>query len=472
MIMLYGSIGIITAVGFGLVPRSNIGAGGIPPDPISLVIVEPVPGTDIADINDDYGTTTVDAVDGRDLYLLLVPPGFSEADLDALANDPRIEEVETDDDTLAPEAAGGDTQPIFFYVPPSAYGQQYAPGLIQLGPAHQYATGHGVVVAILDTGADADHELLAGRIDPGGYNFVDDNTDIADIPTGLDRDGDGLFDEMFGHGTFVAGVIAMVAPDASIMPVRVLDSEGFSDVFRVVQGIYYAIDRGVDVINLSLGTRSHNHILRNAVDDAVAAGIVVVAASGNDDREHPGQMPALEETTLGISSVDAEDVKSSFSNYGDYVSLSAPGNDVVSAMPGGQYAMASGTSISTAFVAGTAALLRSLVPLATPAEIAAHLLASGQNLDAQNPEYSGLLGAGRLDVAAALSHAGAPAPNPDIAGPGIVEMIGEIGEIGEDVTPPALPGLPGGPDSLPGVWDRTARIHADLWILLGEHQRP
>ena len=131
--------------------------------------------------------------------------------------------------------------------------------------------------------------------------------------------------------------------------------------------------------------------------------------------------------------------------------------------------MASGTGIPTAFVAGTAAWLRALVPLATPAEIAAHLLASGQNLDAQNPEYSGLLGAGRLDVAAALSHAGAPAPNPDIAGPGIVEMIGEIGEA---VTPPALPGLPGGPDSLPGVWDRTARIHADLWILLGEHQRP
>ncbi len=464
MITLCASIGIITAVSFGFAPRANSGAGASPPVPFSLVIVEPVPGVDITGINDDYGTTTVDAVDGRDLYLLQLPNGFTNADYDALANDPRIAEVETDDDSLAPEAAGGDTQPIFFYVPPIAYGQQYAPGLIQLGQAHQYATGHGVVVAVLDTGADADHELLAGRIDPGGYNFVDDNTDTADIATGLDRDGDGQFDEMFGHGTFVAGIIAMVAPDASILPVKVLDSEGFSDVFRVVQGIYYAIDRGVDVINLSLGTRSHNHILRNAVDDAVAAGIVVVAASGNDDREHPGQMPALEETTLGISSVDADDVKSSFSNFGDYISLSAPGHDIVSAMPGGQYAVASGTSISTAFVAGTVALLRSFVPQDTPADIDAHLLASAQNLDAGNPDYAGLLGAGRLDVAAALSHADAGSPDPDIGGPGIVELLS-----GDDITPLALPGLPGGPAWSPRMSGRhIARIEADLLILLGE----
>ncbi len=461
--MLCGPVGIIAAAGFGLAPGSNIGAGGTMPGPIVLAIVEPVPGTDIADINDDYGTTTVDAVGGRDLYLLQLPAGFSDADFGALANDPRIEEVETNDDSLAPEAAGGDTQPIFFYVPPIFYGQQYAPDLINLGPAHQCATGHGVVVAVLDTGVDADHELLAGRIDPGGYNFVDDNADTADIPTGLDRDGDGRLDEMFGHGTFVAGVIAMVAPDASIMPVKVLDSEGFSDVFRIVQGIYYAIDQGVDVINLSLGTRSHNHIIRNAVDDAVAAGIVVVAATGNDDREHPGQMPALQETALGISSVDADDVKSSFSNYGEYVSLSAPGHEVVSAMPGGLYALASGTSISTAFVTGTAALVRSLAPLATPAEVGAHLLASAQNMDAENPGYAGLLGAGRLDVAAALSFAGAPAPNPETSGPGPGEMMDD------DASPQALPGLAGGPGRSPRPWGGVSGIQADLLILLGEN---
>ena len=465
MIMLYGSLAVIAAVAFGSAPEPGYGDGGNMQSPGGLAIVEPSPGADIADINADYGTTTVDVVAGRDLYLLQLPAGFSDADLEALTNDPRVATVETDDDALAPEAVGGDTQPIFFYVPPGAYGQQYAPGLIQLAAAHQYTTGQGVVVAVLDTGVDADHELLVGRIDPGGYNFVDDNTDIADVPTGLDRDGDGQFDEMFGHGTFVAGVILMVAPDASILPVKVLDSEGFSNVFRIVQGLYYAIDQGVDVINLSLGTRSHNHILRNAVDDAVSAGIVVVAASGNEDREHPGQMPALEETTLGISSVDANGLKSSFSNYGDYVSLSAPGHDVVSAMPGGAYAVASGTSISTAFVAGTAALLRSFSPLDTPADIAAHLSASAQNLDAENPAYVGLLGAGRLDVAAALSHADGPGADPEIGEPEIDDLFGE----GEP--PQGLSRLPGGPDLSPrprGGFARISRIVADLRVLLGE----
>ena len=182
--------------------------------------------------------------------------------------------------------------------------------------------------------------------------------------------------------------------------------------------------------------------LRDAIAEARAEGIVVVAAAGNDDREHPVQMPAGEDTVIGVSSTDADDVRSDFTNYGQYISLSAPGRDIVSAMPGGLYALFSGTSLSSAFVAGTAALLRSHDPLATPGEIETRLLLQTEPIDDLNPGYVGLLGAGRLDAAAALN----PTPPDD----GIMGF--------------SFRGDPGS-----ARWEvNLARVVTDLLILLGE----
>jgi subtilisin family serine protease len=396
-------IGIATAVGVGLSLALICRAEVNPAFSDSLLIVELMPGGDIEEINADYGTVTVAAIADRDLYLQALPQVLSmQSAGQSLADDPRVRETESDDDCLAPEAVNGDTQPIFFFVPPDEFDEQLSAGQLNLDAVHEWATGADTVIALLDTGVDPDHELLAGRIEPGGYNFVDGNNDTADVGSGLDRDGDGLVDEMVGHGTFVAGLLATIAPDATILPIRVLDPEGFSDAFRLVQGIYHAVDQGVDVIHLGLGTRSHNQIIRDAVDAAHAAGIVVVAAAGNDDHEHPVQMPAGQDTTIGVTSTDLDDIKSDFSNYGQYISLSAPGRDIVSAMPGGLYARASGTSVSSALVAGTVALLRSQEPLATPDEIEDRLTSHAANIDGVNPGYVGLLGAGRLDPAAAL----------------------------------------------------------------------
>jgi len=436
-------IGIVAAVGLGvsLVPTAR--ADVTPATGTSRLIVELVPGADVNEINADYGTATIAAITGRNIYLLALPQVYSiEGYGEFLADDPRVEKAEADNDCLAPEAVDGDTQPIFFYVPPAEYGQQYAPDLLNIEAAHQWATGTGTVVAVLDTGVDSSHPLLAGTIEPGGYNFVDGNIDTSDVGSGLDQDGDGLIDELVGHGTFIAGIVVTMAPNASILPVRVLDSEGFSDVFRLVQGIYHAVDNGVDVIHLGLGTRSHNHILRDAIAEARAEGIVVVAAAGNDDREHPVQMPAGEDTVIGVSSTDADDVRSDFTNYGQYISLSAPGRDIVSAMPGGLYALSSGTSLSSAFVAGTAALLRSHDPLATPVEIESRLLSRTQPIDDLNPGYEGLLGAGRLDAAAAI--------NPTNPNDGIMGF-----------------GLRGDPGSARWAIELD-RVATDLLILLGE----
>ena len=418
------AIGLITATAFGVPGVDVIAFGGRRADvtrgraPI-LMILELVPGADVNEVTADFGLTLLDSIESQNLYLVVVPAAVADQETGGLHVDPRVEEAEADDDATAPQAADGDTQPIFFYVPPGEFEGQYAMSLVDIDGAHSSATGVGVVVAVLDTGADIDHELLVGRIAPGGYDFVDDDTDVAEVAIGLDRDGDGFPDELHGHGTFVAGIIATVAPDASILPIRVLDSEGYADVFRVVQGIYYAIDQDVDVINLSLGTRSHNRILRNAVADAADAGIIVVTAVGDEDLEHPAQVPSSENTTLAVAATDDDDVKSLLSNYGDHVSITAPGREIVSAMPDGAYAEASGTSISTAFVSGTVALLRSADATLTQAQIETLLYLTAHEIDSVNPGFEGLLGAGRLDVAAAVAEAMPAGPRRSL-----IEFIG------------------------------------------------
>jgi len=182
----------------------------------------------------------------------------------------------------------------------------------------------------------------------------------------------------------------------------VLDSDGMSDSFRIAQGIYHAIDRGVDVINLSLSTNNHNQIIRRALEAAREAGIVITAAAGNRDREHPVQFPADHEAVIGVAATDANDVRGQFSNYGSYVALSAPGVGIVSTLPGNMYGKAAGTSLSTALVSGAVALIRAADPGASPEAVEQLLFQAADDLDGTNAGYEGKLGAGRLNVAVAL----------------------------------------------------------------------
>ncbi len=388
-----------------------------------FAIVELVPGASIEDINADYGTQTERSISVHNLYLLTLPEGVSLNWLaNALLDDPRVEDAELNEDCQAPEAVGGDTQPLFFYVPSSFYEEQYSIPLLGLATSCE-GCGAGIVVAVLDTGVDAGHPLLLGRVLPG-VDFVDRDGDPDDVGNGVDDDADGAVDSMTGHGTFVAGVVATVAPDSMILPVKVLDDEGDGDVFRVVEGIYYAVAVGADVINLGLTTKNHNHILRDALDFAYEAGVVLVAAAGNDDRKNPVPLPAGHEGVIAVAATDELDYKADFSNFGAYVSLCAPGAGIVSAMPGGEFASASGTSISAALVSASAALLLAGDPLLLPEEVRQHLEETAAGLNEDNPQYEGLLGAGRLDVEAAV----APAPVGEI-GP-FEELFGEFTEMG------------------------------------------
>ncbi len=232
---------------------------------------------------------------------------------------------------------------------------------------------------------------LSDRLAPGGRDLVDGDDVPQDTGDGVDEDGDGLIDEAAGHGTYVTGAVLAVAPDARVLPVRVLTSDGRGFAFSVAEGIRHAVAANADVINLSLGTPVDSQLLREVVDD-VGEEVTIVAAAGNEgstQRQYPGASRGV----LSVASIDASDARSSFSNHG-WVDVAAPGEGVVSTYPGG-FATWDGTSAATPLVAGQAALLA-----ATGAENAAGAIpSSAVPLDPA-------LGAGRVDVAASLSGGG------------------------------------------------------------------
>jgi subtilisin family serine protease len=209
------------------------------------------------------------------------------------------------------------------------------------------------VVAVLDTGVDMSHDFFNGRILPG-VDLVDDDNDPSEVADGIDQDGDGQADEAHGHGTFVAGVVLQIAPNARILPVRVLDAEGNGDRYAVVAGIEYAVAQGADVINLSFGLNGEleSKRLEEAVKWAHDQGVVVVAAAGNnsDDNKH---FPAALKKVVSVTALDEtnEDL-ARYANRGKWISVAAPGNDIVSTTAGGGYARWSGTSMATPVVAG------------------------------------------------------------------------------------------------------------------------
>ena len=244
--------------------------------------------------------------------------------------------------------------------------------------------GEGVIVAVIDTGIDANHPDLANQIAPGGYDFVDKDEDP--------RDGNG-------HGTHVAGIIAAagnngigvvgIAPKAKILPLRVLDDSGRGSTFAIVKAMSYAAKKGAKVINMSLGSPPGGILSRTYMriygDSLLRKGVLLVAASGNE--AGPVGMPAEVTSFMAIGATNALDKLASFSNFGKQVSVSAPGVNILSTMPTypsylssqhadtvtASYSMLSGTSMATPVVAGAAALLFSQNPSWTPAQVRSQL---------------------------------------------------------------------------------------------------
>jgi len=276
----------------------------------------------------------------------------------------------------------------------SGYVNQFAFEQIHLTSAAITVTGAGLIVAVIDSGVSLSHPALFGHL-LAGRDFVGNDL-IADEEPG----GAG-----WGHGTHVAGVIAHIAPNAQLLPVRVLDPQGRGNSFAVAAALEWAVQQGADVINLSLGSDRDSRLLHDAVQWAVDQGVVVVAAAGNSQSSLP-HYPAAYAPVVAVTGVDEDGVKASFANYStDWVDIAAPAVGITSTVVGplgDGYAGWSGTSMATAFVSGAMALERQRYPAATVAQLTQLVRARAGNLDGINPDYAGALGGGLLDVAALL----------------------------------------------------------------------
>ncbi|MBI3958626.1 MAG: S8 family serine peptidase [Chloroflexi bacterium] len=276
----------------------------------------------------------------------------------------------------------------------SGYVNQFAFDQIRLTSAAITVTGSGLIVAVIDSGVSLSHPALRGHL-LAGRDLVDNDL-IADEEPG----GAG-----WGHGTHVAGIIAHIASDAQILPVRVLDPQGRGNSFAVASALEWAVQQGADVVNLSLGSDSDSRLLREAVQWTIDQRVAVVAAAGNSQSSLP-HYPAAYAPVVAVTGVDADGVKATFANYGsEWVDVAAPAVGITSTIVGPQgngYAGWSGTSMAAAFVSGAMALERQRYPDATVAELAQMVWARADSLDAINPTYAGALGGGLLDMRALL----------------------------------------------------------------------
>ncbi len=240
-------------------------------------------------------------------------------------------------------------------------------------------TGADVTVCVVDTGIDKDHPDLQANI-VGGKNFAAKGAAVD--PTQWDDDN--------GHGTHVAGTIAAldnsvgvvgVAPQASLLAAKVLDRRGSGYLSDVVAGVDYCVQSGADVVSMSLGTSSDVQTMHDAVDAAYAAGVLLVAAAGND---YGGAVsyPAAYDSVIAVSATDSSDNLASFSSVGPEVELAAPGVSVLSTYKGGSYATLSGTSMATPHVSGVVALAIQANPLLSNAEVRALLQNTADDLGA------------------------------------------------------------------------------------------
>ena len=379
---------------------------------VAITLVE---GVSAAEIAAQHGAIVVSAEAGERTASLRPVAGQSASTLmDQLAIDGRV--ITSEPNTWF-EPAEARQQSFAFddgSGTPATYIEQPIAGLLELDRAHDVATGKGVKVAIIDTGADMKHSMLRRSI-VGGWDFVANDADPTDARDFIDNDRDGRVDEAWGHGTHVAGLVHLVAPEAQLLIVRVLDAEGRGDVVNVAAGVRWAMENGAKVINLSLGLTTRSDALQNVLEDAENAGVLVIAPSGNWGTSSIVDFPGKSTHTACIAATDAAGNGASFSSYGSDVELSAPGVAVRSTYPGGGYRLWSGTSMSAPLVAGAAALLAEKHPLWDLVLLQDRLQSTARALRSAPPGASTQqFGAGVLNVGAALAPDFVPNQDPPV----------------------------------------------------------
>ena len=376
-----------------------------------VVKLNPTIGATIEGINADYGLTTLEELPGSTgIYLLRVPAGSdTEGMVGRLVKDTRLLYAEPNFVAATDTPEGDGRHRAYGVSDTNGSSEQYAAAAFGLPCAATVSLGQDTTVSVIDTGAQLDHPDLDENFeDVAHYDFVDKDRNPTDRAVGLDADGDGLKDEVVGHGTHVAGIVDLVAPAAKIMPLRALNSEGRGNTFTIAKAISYAKSNGADVINLSLGSSRRSATLQGVITDTIKNGVVVAAAAGNSNSVLPHYPAAGNGTAasadglVAVTAVDMYAKKSDYANYGTWVDIAAPGNGIRSTYPVNMYANWSGTSMATPFISGQAALIHAVYGSLGPAGVETKIRISARSLTLQNPTYVGMLGAGEANACASL----------------------------------------------------------------------
>jgi thermitase len=305
------------------------------------VLVKMKAGKDLKSVAAKKGLTDVnDLGAGKSEWKLVkVPAGTADQYLDQLNADADVE-IAQPDFVRTIDATPND---------PSYPSQWHLPN-VQAPQAWDITKGSSSrTIAIVDTGVDLNHADIKAKI-VQGYDYVN---------------GDSVAQDDHGHGTHCAGIAAASTNNAAstagldwnakIMPVKVLDAAGSGYDSDIINGVYYAADHGANVISMSLGGGSNNPAFQSAIDYAWGKGLVIVAAAGNSNTTVKSY-PAAYNNVIAVASTTSSNVRSSFSNYGTWVHVAAPGSSILSLKMGGGTTTMSGTSMATPLVAGLATL--------------------------------------------------------------------------------------------------------------------
>lgn len=334
------------------------------------------------------GANQESQIPALNLRVIEVPAQAAVALLEALNKNADVEYAEPDGKA---QALGTANDPYF------TNGSQWWLSKIQTPQAWDLTTGSSsVVVAVIDSGVLKSHPDIGGKVLPG-YDFINNDSDATDDN---------------GHGTAVAGIIgsssnnslgmASVAWGSPVLPVKVLDAAGSGSYSAICNGIVWSVDSGARILNLSLGGTTASRSLQDAVNYAWNKKAVVVAAAGNNGN-NVAFYPAACSNVLAVSATNSSDGRPSWSNYGTYVDVSAPGENILTLNGGNGYANWNGTSFSCPVTSGVVALMASAAPQLSNAILVDLLARNSDDLGAAG--YDIYFGNGRVNASRAVQAA-------------------------------------------------------------------
>ena len=432
---MFAALGVLVL----LAPTISAKEGGaFVPDQLTCAFVD---SAYVDSVNATYGTSVLRYLPQTGSFLLQTQPGqdvvLLSTQIGAL---PQVVYCTPNYYTDAPEPVQG-SQPFIDAAPSiEKYTGQTAGTQIGITQSQVISTGAGVRVGVIDVGVSLSHPALGGQT-VSGVDYVDGGP--ATDPAGGSASG---------HGTFVAGVIHLVAPAAEIVSYRVMDTAGRGVGFTVAEAILQAVDDGCKVINLSMVMTGKQGTSDFAIEYAKNHNVLVVAAAGNDSTSAE-RFPSDDSYTLGVAALDSQLHKADFSNFNGKVDLCAPGTNIYAPFLDSSYAHWQGTSFAAPFIAGEAALILSRRPNIQWSELV-HAMTSNSaiNVDSLNPTFVGQLGDGLANPVGAMSSLGIICGDIDqnAQGPDISDLTALIDYLYISLSPLPDPGL-SNVDSFPGI---------------------